>query len=473
MPSKTSSLLGLCVALHCSACSRSTVVPAPPAATASKAASASDAAGSAIADAGADGGAGSTINLGALPGRLTGAVFLPNEHVLLHIGKRLLYDWDPASRATPRRTEVARDGDDADPIVWLTSGASRFVVGRLDEKKKLTLELWDAESQTKLKPLVNTWRGDSPIGTTSADGSRFLLMSSVFRPPESSDNEFVTYDLADGALVHGTKLPTLRTERYMLSPLLSPTGKYFALSHPYFPLEVRSSDTGKVVLRTPDQGVHYGPLGLFVDETQFLNAAKSDAHQRLTDLTTGRVVRSLDLKTPGKDDFVSSPVISPDHKRVALAIRRATGAELVIWNLEDGASKTFAVPAEVCALYCIARWTSAKDLIAVTGDGTAPRSSTENLRIDVESGSTTRVRGMITHVAAGGFEVRSEAGARSVHVLTPRGARVELLDVDVDHPLRHEVSGEHLLIWREDMAKVISTDGALSELTTAKDTRAP
>jgi hypothetical protein len=293
-------------------------------------------------------------------------------------------------------------------------------------------------------------------------------MTSIFRPPASSDNELVVYDLLEGSLVHATRLPTLATERYMLSPVLSPAGRFFAITHPRFPLEVRSSDTGKLVVRAPDNGVHYGVDGSFVDDTHYLYAAHSHAHQRLTDLTTGRVVQQIDLETPDEGDRVSDHVLSPDHRRVALALKRAGGSAIAIWNLDDRWSATYPVPLDICPLNCTARWTTATIVVA-SAEGAPPPSTTDKLHINAEKASAERVSSAVPSFAAKGFEVfetvpEADAGASSVHVVTPHGARVELPDVKESRDLHPAVFGDQLLIWRENFARVIAKDGAVSEL---------
>jgi hypothetical protein len=377
------------------------------------------------------------------------------------------YVWDPSSSAPPRSAEPTPTDE---RTVWMSNGGSRFVVENEDEKKTLTLELWDAPSLAKVKALPGVWKDAQTRAHVSLDGQRFLLDAVFHREPsfELTENEISVYDLAAGALVHTTKL-TLRTERYELWPVLSSRGTYFALDHPELPYEIRNSKSGELTLRT-DRGTVYGFRGELVDDDRAI-VEEGKGRFQIVDLTTTRLLKVIDFKLKPGVDTIGTPVLSPDRKRAALGMKRGGLPEIAVVTLDDGSFTAHPVPPEICDRFCDVSWTSDDALV---GHSDTAKHRGERVKISIDGTVTTGAIDVPTRVAAG-FAVylveepsdtdKTDAAAHaSSYVLTPNGARVDLPGRYRTPETHTSAFGENAMIWTLASIVVVSKDGSVSEL---------
>jgi hypothetical protein len=404
---------------------------------------------------------------------------------VLLTAKRAVYDWDPASTAPPLGASLGEAAGGAEgPIVAAQSGSARFVVAWPDAHDRLAPELWDATTLTKIQSMSTAFAGMQPMTATSPDGSRFVVLGCKSARDQALDCEATVYDLTRGSLVHITKLPTFETGPYMIDVQLSEDGRWFSLSNEFFPSEVRSSDTGSLVVRSPDSSETYfhesSTRVLFVDATHALNAWSFGGKMQVTDLASGRTLRTIDLHTSvSGGDFTSGQQLSPDRKKVALVIKRTLGSEAAVWSLDDGKYATYSIPNNVCPHYCELAWVGSKLVVAYKTAGVP----SQQWRVNLDTGEPLvepfspptvfdvagfRVTGDVGVSRFGGdsvFGIRDNGpmnGAGPKGTLeTPSGAIVDLGPI-----LAHSVHARfgRFLDFGGGAVRVISSDGSIAKL---------
>jgi hypothetical protein len=418
--------------------------------------------------------------------RFGAAALLPSGRVIVSSEGAMLL-WDPRSTAPPRKVDLApRSELDYGPL--LRSGGTRFVVTRQNEAE-LVLDLWDAEELTKVKTLDGSWKASAQsLMAFSPDGNRFLYAGCTSPPnrTEIGDCEVSVYRLPDGEIVHRTKLPSLRFVQYLPSFVLSPSGKYFALSHELFASQAYDSETGKLVYRVPSPGESYldgsGHHFLFLDDRRLLTSVAFGSKLDTIDLEAGRRTGGADLKL-GKEDFASEQTLSPDRKRMAMLIRRGKRApgQLVLWNIDTDAVATHDLPQAVCPDYCELHFVSAREIVVHSRE-LAPEIE---WRLDVEAGTAkNEIYEAIPVFAAGPFRVFGDVSAshyggqttfgpkdhgadRSssdpAYVLTATGKQVPLPRLRPNDGFMAAL-GDRLLLGTSKAIDVVTKDGALAEL---------
>jgi hypothetical protein len=420
------------------------------------------------------------------------AVLLPSGRVLV-TSRSAVFLWDPHTGAAPRRIDIADTGSQGGGALT-SSGNTRFVVTR-ENAGKLVLDLWDAEALTKLKTLEGTWDGSAiSRASFSADGTRFSYAgcSPALNRAESLDCEASVYTLPEGQLVHRTKLPTLETGIYLPQIVLSPTGRFFAISHEHLLTRAHESVSGKLVYSGSERNEVYlddsSSLSprlhfIFVDERRLLSSSTYGRKLEITNLETGKRVGGLDLKLT-KDDFAYGHTLSPDRKRVAVLIRRGknVGSELAMWNVDDDTSSRHTLSPSTCPDYCEVRWRSARDVV-VHSRAISPETQ---WRLEADVGTPKdEPYELLPAFASGGFRV---FGDFDVSTSVPREVRVDpkdhgepyvkappavvVTEAGANVPLPRlapngsalSVLGAELLLATREAVDVVSKDGSLAEL---------
>lgn len=409
------------------------------------------------------------------------ATLLANGHVLMP-DKDVVHDWDPFAPVPFRKASLG-DAGPAHTFTFAPLGGRSFVVAKADEEDNVRFELWDAERLVVIRSLGAAYAAEDPIVEFSEDGRRLMLLACAAPRNGKRTCEVGVHDLADGALVHRTKIPPLAVDRERVVGRISRTGKYFALSCEGMRTLAYDAETGREVYRNPDpvqaaiddetrsEIFHFA----FVDDRRLLTASPNGG-VRLTDLATGRAMTRFASRAGGAGDDDSRVLIAPNRDRVATEITRRDGTfGVALFAFDVGSGHDLAVPRQVCPATCAMRWSGPSEL--VLSENVTPASL--QLRVDAATENAVSepyrepppfdVFGV--HPVLGDFD---EYGTTKWHpenrstkspngaLVTPKGVRIDLASIDMQALM--SAVGDRFFLDGLHGVRLFTADGASAEL---------